>query len=108
MFAFAIAEQQLSREDIKKYAQADYDAYNKNVKKTVEDGVKVYAHVHHSLASENDKIVWIWLLYGLFFIVILLFSVPFFFFFLLLFLYLYLCYCTYFYTFSNCPFTLGR
>ena len=57
LITVAYAEQELTREDIQKYAQADYDAYNKNVKKTVEDGVKVYAHVHHSLARENDKIV---------------------------------------------------
>ena len=51
------AEDALTRDDIRKYAQQDYEAYNKDVKKTVEDGVKTFAHVHHSLARENDKIV---------------------------------------------------
>ena len=55
--ALADSSKGLSKEEIKKYVEEDYEAANKNVKKTVEDGVKVYAHVHHSPATESDKLV---------------------------------------------------
>ena len=55
--AFADNSNGLSREEIKKYVEEDYETANKNVKKTTEDGIKVYAHVHHSPATESDKLV---------------------------------------------------
>ena len=56
VFALADKKVSLSKDEIRKYVEEDYEAANKNVKKTVEDGVKVYAHVHHSPATESDKL----------------------------------------------------